>query len=1013
MANLIKEKIRTTIEKLCELSVLDSLRLDGFKCISTGYKKEQRPPMPDASWSVLSGDERFDGIDEHFWIYKRIKTPTAPNSTSKLYFDLKTGREGQWDARNPQFLAFLDGHAVQGLDVNHTDLELEFDREYDFHLYMYTGLVEGSFALEASYKMIDTAIEKLYYDMQVPFESLDCLSDSSEEYVTIQKYLELTCNYLDLRIPYSNEFYDSLKSADEFLETEFYCKQCGRSDCTVSCIGHTHIDVAWQWTLAQTEEKTQRSFATMLKLMDQYDEFKFMSSQPQLYKYLKRFEPELYEKVKQRIKEGRWEAEGAMWLEADCNLSSGESFVRQILFGKTFFMDEFGVDSKVLWLPDVFGYSAALPQILKKSGVDKFVTSKISWNDTNVLPYDVFMWEGIDGTEIFTSFMTAQDYREGTESQHFTTYNAHINPSQVMGTRKRFQQKEYSKNNLLTFGYGDGGGGSTRKMIEYHMRLKRGIPGIPATVIEFAGDFLDKFENDFKESSATLKKMPRWVGELYLEFHRGTYTSMAKNKKNNRKSELLFQTAEQLSSMTNILTGADYPQQDINDSWETILLNQFHDIIPGSSIEEVYNDSDIQYAHIKNVGSSIVSSSLQALASRISSDGCVAVYNPNSFTSSGIIELNGKSVYVENIPAIGWKSVSEVKDNNNITVSANRIDSKFYTITLDSNANITSIYDKENDREVILPGKAANAIEAFEDLPYNYDNWELSPYYKQKKWDINNVDLVECINDGARAGLRIVRRFLNSTIAQSIYVYDDLRRIDFETDIDWKESHIVLKAAFPINVHASKAVYETQFGYVERTTHENTSFDSAKFEVCAHKYADISEDDYGVAILNDCKYGYNAEGNTLKLTLLKCGTFPNKNADKERHLFTYSLLPHSGNHTHGNVIQEAYLLNRPLMPFTPSGDGSLPNEYSLVSCDKENIIIETVKKAEKSDNIVIRAYDAYDRKCKAVLSLGFDIKKAHLTDLMENKICELEIIDGNKIPFNVSNFEIVTIMVER
>ncbi|NLD87396.1 MAG: alpha-mannosidase, partial [Clostridiales bacterium] len=974
MVNLVKEKIRVTFEKLKELSVFEKSPLRGFRYLPVGYKGDARPPVVDDSWTELEETKMFYEVDAHFWVNTKLSTPKKPFENAKLYFDLKTGREGQWDARNPQFLAFLDGKAVQGLDVNHTDLELEFDKDYDFSLYMYTGLESGGFPLIINLKIVDSAIEKLYYDMRVPYESLDCLTEASDDYVTIMKYLELTCNIIDFRVPYSDEFYESIAKADAFLEEEFYVKRCGCSSATVSCIGHTHIDVAWLWTLAQTEEKTQRTFATMLRLMEQYEEFKFMSSQPQLYKYLKKFEPELYEEVVRRIKEGRWEPEGAFWVEADCNLSSGESFVRQIMHGKRFFMDEFGVESKILWLPDVFGYSAALPQILRKSGVDTFVTSKISWNETNKLPYDVFMWEGIDGTQVFTHFLTAQNYRPGGKA-NFTTYNADITPSQVMGTRDRFQQKQYSDKNILTFGFGDGGGGPTRKMLEYHRRLKRGIPGLPATKMEFAGDYLEALRADFEKSCAQLKKTPKWVGELYLEFHRGTYTSIAKNKRNNRKSEFLFQTAEQISSLAGALYGYGYKAKEIYDCWEIILLNLFHDIIPGSSIEEVYKDCDIQYANIKRIGESIVDGAIKGLASRISKGN--VIYNPNSFQADGIVTIDGKTAFVEAIPPMGYKKVENLVFTNNITVTKERIDSLLYTILFDRNANIVSIYDKTNAREVIKPGEYVR-LESFEDLPHQHDNWELVAYYKQKKWNVDDVSDIEIINDGARAGLKIVRKYLSSVIEQRIYVYDSIPRIDFETNIDWKEKHIVLKAAFPINVHANRASYETQFGYIERPTYENTSFEQAKFEVCAHKYADISEDNYGAAILNDCKYGHNAEGSTLKLTILKAGVYPNINADREMHHLTYSFLPHAGNHKQGGVVQNAYMLNRPFIYFRANGDGSLPEEFSLVSCDRENIIIETAKKAETSDALVIRVYDAYDRRTKATFTFGNNIKKAYL-----------------------------------
>lgn len=897
------------------------------------------------------------------------------------------------------------------MDVNHTDLELVFGEENDFSLYFYTGMLGGNMVFEPSVKVIDTKIEQLYYDIRVPFESLSCFDEDDQEAAVTAKHLEMACNLLDLRKPYSEDFYRSVDAAIGFLKKEYYenGNVCGKTECEVSCIGHTHIDVAWLWTLAQTEEKAQRSFATVLRLMEEYDDYTFMSSQPQLYEYVKEYAPEIYERIKERVKEGRFEPEGAMWLEADCNLSSGESLIRQIMFGKRFFKEEFGIDSKTLWLPDVFGYSAAMPQILKKSGVDRFVTSKISWNDTNKLPYDVFMWEGIDGTEIFTAFITAQDYFP--KGKKGTTYVGRITPSMVKGARNRMQQKAYTDRAMITFGYGDGGGGPVRSMLEYHRRLKYGIPGVPKTVIESSTAHLEKLEADFIKASAELKKTPKWVGELYLEFHRGTYTSIAKNKRNNRKSEFMYQTAEQTSVLAGHLFGTEYPKNTINAGWKTILLNQFHDIIPGSSIEQVYIESDRQYAEIAQKGNEILDSVYSKIAKGVDRASGTVVYNPNSFVVDGCVDIDGRAVYVQSVPPMGWKTLKEDAATYSVSAKDSVLENEYLTLRLDESGNICSVFDKEYGREIIEEGRVGNAIEAFEDLPYEYDNWELSPYYKQKKWSVDGIVSVVPFNEGARAGFEVERKFLDSTIIQRICMYEHSRRIDFETKINWNEKHIVLKAAFPVNIHSDKATYETQLGYVERPTHENTSYDAAKFEVCAHKYADISEDDYGVALLNDCKYGHNTEGNVLKLTLLKAGTYPNENADMGEHIFTYSLYPHYGNHKQGKVVQNAYILNRPLVAFAADGDGSLENSFSLVSCDKENVIIETVKRAEDSAATVIRAYDAYNRRGRVEFSFGFDIKRAYLCDMLENRQKELEVSD-NKVLVDISNFEIVTLMVE-
>ena len=795
----------------------------------------------------------------------------------------------------------------------------------------------------------------------------------------------------------------------ELFEWKYFGKECGHSDAIVNMMGHTHIDIAWLWTLAQTREKAQRSFSTVIDLMERYPEYVFMSSQPQLYAYIKDEEPQLYEKIKSKIKEGRWEAEGAMWLEADCNLSSGESLIRQIIHGKKFMNDEFGVDNRILWLPDVFGYSAAMPQILLKSGVDKFVTSKISWNETNCMPYDSFMWQGIDGSEIFTYFLTAQEAGDLTKGNFYTTYVGDVTPSMTLGTWERYQQKEYNNETIVTFGYGDGGGGPTEEMLEAQRRLQYGLPGIPKTQMSLAGEFLERVERNFSCNCEKNGRTPKWVGELYLEFHRGTYTSMAKNKKNNRECEFLCQSAETLSVMNKLLNNSPYPAQTLYENWETVLLNQFHDIIPGSSVFEVYEESDKQYAQVRNNVGKIKSDALLAIAGNTSEKGFL-VYNHNSFTVSDYFENDGKIFFVADVPPLGYKVVSDFNKLDAVTVSDKYIESPHYVIRFDENMNITSLYDKDNDRENVKNNCAFNQLKVFEDYPRAYENWEITNYYKQKMWEINNVASVKIISGNGYGGFEITRKYMSSTITQKIIVYSDSRRIDFKTTADWQEHHVLLKAVFPTTIHSHNASYEIQFGNVERPTHENTSWDMAKFEVCAQKWADLSEEGYGISILNNCKYGHSTAGSEMTLTLIKCGQYPNPYADIGFHEFTYSIYPHSDGFRQGGTIKEAYKLNRPLEITKASGKGTLPAYYSLIECDCDNIIIETVKEAYNGNGIIIRLYDAWNKKTKPELKFGFKAKNISVCDMLENPLFSVGY--GNSVKLSVDNFEIVTLLIE-
>lgn len=1043
----IKERINKILKDLNALIYQEKNIIECYKMKEGNLAGAEAVDFDDADWTEFSNIDRWGGRDKNFWFRVNVEIPES-YSGKTVVFEVRTGKEGQWDAINPQFLVFVNGETIQGMDVNHRDIILAENAvpgtKYCIALHAYSGTQERLVELVSSISVLDERIEKLYYDMKVPHEIAGLLNTDDKRSIDILNFLNEAVNLIDFRKPLSREFYDSLKEVDTYLEREFYGKYCAESDIIATCIGHTHIDVAWLWTLAQTRQKAARSFSTVLNLMKKYPEYQFMSSQPQLYKFVKEDHPEIYKEIKNKVKEGKWEPEGAMWLEADCNLSSGESLIRQILFGKRFFKEEFGVDNKILWLPDVFGYSAALPQILKKSGIDFFMTTKISWNDTNKMPYDSFMWKGLDGTEVLTHFITARNYQEQPKG-FGATYNGIINPSQVMGSWQRYQQKNLSNEVMVCFGYGDGGGGATKEMLENARRLEKGIPGCPKVKI-------DKSLNFFKRLEAKVsgnKKLPKWVGELYLEYHRGTYTTMARNKKFNRKSEFLYQDVEFLATLSEKAAEGIYPKKELKEGWETILLNQFHDVIPGSSIKEVYEESKAQYEKIINSGLELSNNAVDNIASKINlEETCIVVFNQLSFKRSDIVKVelpedwkstviydgNGNKLlsqivadnkttnkyilfYAENIPAKGYKAftVKAAEDlgnedpvsDNDITASIRELSNKYFDIKFDENSNIISLYDKVNGREVLKKGERANVIQAFEDKPNTYDAWDIYIYYQEKMWEINSVESIAVVEEGpVRACLKVTRKFLDSTIVQYIYIYNNIPRVDFTTWIDWKEKDILLKAAFPVDVHSDKATYEIQYGNVERPTHWNTSWDYSRFEVCAHKWADLSEGDYGVSLLNDCKYGHDIKESNMRLTLLKSAVYPNPDADKEVHEFTYSLYPHGGDWKKAGTVQMAYNLNCPMyVKLEQAHSGELPRELSFVSVDKENVIIEVVKQCEDSEDIIVRMYEAYNRRTKARFTLLKALESVKECDLMESDVENVR-FEGNSFEFEIKPYEI-------
>lgn len=966
------------------------------------------------------------GPDEHYWFRAEYTVPKSMDGKT-LYLKVAT-QVDHWDyAKNPQFLLFVNGQMTQGMDLNHQTVMLERcakeGETYTIDLQGYTGVMFAELTFTMETVEVDETINEIYYDIVVPLQGFSRMQEDDKVRKDLRTILNNTVNLLDLRTPYSEEFYQSIEEAHNYIQKALYEDMSGYEDVIASCIGHTHIDVAWLWTVAQTREKVARSFSTVLKYMEEYPEYKFMSSQPALYQFLKERYPETYEKIKERVKEGRWEPEGGMWVEADCNLTSGESLVRQFLYGKKFFKDEFGIDSRILWLPDVFGYSGALPQIMKKSGIKYFMTTKLAWNQINKVPYDTMMWRGIDGSEIFTHLITTLGVGQ-SEADFFTTYNGMLHPDAILGGWHRYQNKDINNDILIAFGYGDGGGGPTREMLETSKRMEKGIRGIPKVRQEFAGNYFEELEERVEGN----KSLPVWEGELYFEYHRGTYTSMGRNKRSNRRCEQLLMDAELLE----VLTGTS-EKEEMDKIWRTVLLNQFHDILPGSSIAEVYEVTKKEYAEIESRLAEMIAEKLNLLMD--GGQDKISVFNTLGFDRNDVVSLGdchaaaltdesgkiypvqetaqGAVAYITDIPAKGGKTLQlldTVKEEaSRIQITENGIETPFYRISIDENGLFTSIYDKECDREVLKAGEKGNLLRMYEDKPMHYDCWDIDMYYSEKYWDAEKADKIQWTEEGpVRATLEIQRTISNSVIKQEIHFYADSRRIDFSTWVDWKEHQHLLKVHFPVNIHSDEATFEVQFGNLKRKIHGNTSWDEARFESCGQKWMDISEGHYGVSLLNDCKYGYSAKDSNIALTLIKSGIEPNKTADQEEHVFTYALYPHKEMWCAAGTVQEAYKLNQPAY----ATKGELKNTgKSFISTDKDNIIIETVKPAENGDGIIVRLYDCENSLTKATLTFAEGmLESVEECNLMEEKEADIEAC-GNSFTVSVKPYEIKTYRV--
>lgn len=1023
----IEDRISVICNELKELAFVKKEPVNGVVYKKGLYFYPHEADESAEPWEEFdSKTMHWYGPDEHYWFRAEYTVPKSMDGKT-LYLKVAT-QVDHWDyAKNPQFLLFVNGQMTQGMDLNHQTVMLERcakeGETYTIDLQGYTGVMfaELTFTMEAV--EVDEKINEIYYDIVVPLQGFSRMQEDDKVRKDLRTILNNTVNLLDLRTPYSDSFYQSIEEAHNYIQKALYEDMSGYEDVIASCIGHTHIDVAWLWTVAQTREKVARSFSTVLKYMDEDPEYKFMSSQPALYQFLKERYPETYEKIKERVKEGRWEPEGGMWVEADCNLTSGESLVRQFLYGKKFFKDEFGIDSRILWLPDVFGYSGALPQIMKKSGIKYFMTTKLAWNQINKVPYDTMMWRGIDGSEIFTHLITTLGVGQ-SEADFFTTYNGMLHPDAILGGWHRYQNKDINNDILIAFGYGDGGGGPTREMLETSKRMEKGIRGIPKVRQEFAGNYFEELEERVEGN----KSLPVWEGELYFEYHRGTYTSMGRNKRSNRRCEQLLMDAELLE----VLTGTS-EKEEMDKIWRTVLLNQFHDILPGSSIAEVYEVTKKEYAEIESRLAEMIAEKLNLLMD--GGQDKISVFNTLGFDRNDVVSLGdchaaaltdesgkiypvqetaqGAVAYITDIPAKGGKTLQlldTVKEEaSRIQITENGIETPFYRISIDENGLFTSIYDKECDREVLKAGEKGNLLRMYEDKPMHYDCWDIDMYYSEKYWDAEKADKIQWIEEGpVRATLEIQRTISNSVIKQEIHFYADSRRIDFSTWVDWKEHQHLLKVHFPVNIHSDEATFEVQFGNLKRKIHGNTSWDEARFESCGQKWMDISEGHYGVSLLNDCKYGYSAKDSNIALTLIKSGIEPNKTADQEEHVFTYALYPHKEMWSAAGTVQEAYKLNQPAY----ATKGELKNTgKSFISTDKDNIIIETVKPAENGDGMIVRLYDCENSLTKVTLTFAEGmLESVEECNLMEEKEADIEAC-GNSFTVSVKPYEIKTYRV--
>ncbi|MFF4387349.1 alpha-mannosidase [Streptomyces sp. NPDC001552] len=755
----------------------------------------------------------------------------------------------------------------------------------------------------------------------------------------------------------------------------------------ISAVGHAHIDSAWLWPLRETVRKVARTASNMVNLMDQHPEFVFAMSQAQQLDWIKTYRPELFERVKKKIADGQFVPVGGMWVESDTNMVGGEAMARQFLYGKKFFLDEFGIETQNVWLPDSFGYTAAMPQIVRLSGSQWFLTQKISWSQVNRFPHHTFWWEGIDGTRVFTHFPPVD------------TYNSDLGGAQLAHAARNYREKGHGSRSLVPFGWGDGGGGPTREHLA-RARRQRDLEGSPRVRIERPDAFFERARAEYEDA-------PVWAGELYLELHRGTYTSQAKTKQGNRRSESLLREAELWAATAAVrVAGYAYPYEDLERIWKTVLLHQFHDILPGSSIAWVHREARETYAAVREELQGITLAAQQALAGQGTEE---LVFNCAPHARRGVPAGGAGRPAAAGEPV----TVEERHGGGHILANGRLL------VEIDGRGLIVSVYDLEARREAVAPGAAANLLQIHPDFPNMWDAWDIDAFYRNRVTELVELDRLEVTGSGPRAAtVRVTRSFGRSGAVQQITLRAGAKTVDIVTEVDWHETEKFLKAAFPLDVKAERTASETQFGHVYRATHTNTSWEAAKFEICAHRWIHAEEPGWGVALLNDSTYGHDvirdvrADGGqttTVRLSLLRAPRYPDPETDQGSHTLGFSLAPGAGI---GDAVREGHALNLPERVVCGAGPVA-----PLVAVDEDAVVVEAVKLAEdRSGDVIVRLYESRGGRARATLTAGFPITDAVESDLLERPLAGSAVgvpTPEGRVPLTLRPFQIVTVRLHR
>lgn len=957
--------------------------------------------------------------------------------------------EFHWDANNEGLVWSEDGVPIQGLTGGGERVEWILPKswrdgkEHTFYIEMACNKMFGNApggdsiqppAKDTYYTLhqadimdVNLAVRALYYDF---WEIGDAAREFPDDSWEKHKALQICNGIIDLFIKgegSQESILQGRKLAQEYIGKHVDSAKVYESgtDPIVYGIGHCHIDTVWLWPWAETKRKIVRSWMNQCDLMDRYPEHRFTCSQAQQYKWLKELYPAAFDRVKAKVKTGQFLPIGGSWVEHDTNLPSGESLVRQFLYGQRFYESNFGERCQTFWLPDTFGYSAQLPQICRLAGMPRFFTQKLSWNNINNFPHTTFKWVALDGSQVICHMTPAE------------TYTADANFGDLRRSITQHKSLDQDNTSLLVFGKGDGGGGPTFEMLERLRRL-RGMSDTTGLLprVQMGGS-ADDFYAQLEDKIAAGTELVTWYGELYFELHRGTYTTQANNKKYNRKQEIMMHNIEYFATLATLSSKKyKYPKKEIDQLWENILLCQFHDCLPGSCIEMCYDDSGEMYAHNQVLGTKLREDALAALGiskSKKKGKGETVAINTLPWSRTEVVKTPDDEytvVYAD--PGLNSADVIELEHDEGASVTevsdgVFELANSRFTVRVKDGV-ITSLFDKKAKREVLAQGGKANQYVIFDDKPLYWQAWDVEVFHLESRKELRNGKTEIGEQGPYRASVVTKTKisdqsWVKTTISldASTGEIDSPSYVSVEADVEWHETMKFLKVEFPVDVRNTEATYEVQYGLVKRPTHYNTSWDMAKFEVCCHKFADLSEANYGVSILNDSKYGFATCGNLMRLSLLRAPKAPDAHADMGHHHIKWAIMPHEGALS-AETVHAAHNFNNPLSLMTID-DANEPDDdifTSIAVTGSSSLILDCVKRGEddedvsrgdfeprKGKSVILRIYESMGGRSRGAIKTTLDVKKVYETNVLEDDLEEVKISSG-EVKIELRPFEVKT-----